>query len=64
MNTTQKTKREVNTGRYAPSVERPCRCGHTLGMHTAVRLAGEQPCLAGDLTGEPCDCECFKRARK
>jgi hypothetical protein len=57
-------KREKDTGRYAPTVERPCECGHDLGVHSADRVKGYQPCFSGDLGGEDCDCECFKRVRK
>lgn len=59
----EKPKRERDTGRYAPSVERPCVCGHGLDVHTAARVAGEQPCLHDELGDAPCNCQCFKRAR-
>lgn len=64
MTTTKTTKREKDTGRYAPSTERVCACGHGLGLHTAARTAGEQPCLAWELLGVECACDCFKAARK
>lgn len=51
------TARDKRTGQFAPSVERPCRCGHPLGAHTAARVAGEQPCLE-------CECESFKKGAK
>ena len=61
------TKRERDTGRYAPSVERSCVCGHPLSVHTSARVAGEQPCLMGEVgleEGVACSCTCFKRAGK
>ena len=57
-----KQPREIGTKRFAPSIDRLCKCGHTLGHHTADRTATQQPCLAHDLLGEECDCEKFKRA--
>ena len=51
------TKREKDTGRYAPMLDVACVCGHRLGQHTADRVGGHQPCLE-------CACECFKRLKK
>jgi|LWDU01.1.fsa_nt_gi hypothetical protein len=52
-------ERERNTGKYAYSVERACKCGHTLGDHSAERVKWEgqtlQECFA-----DACACECFK----
>ncbi len=49
--------RDRANGRYAYSrFDRVCRCGHTLGQHTAEKVGSEQPCLV-----DKCDCECFRR---
>lgn len=68
--------RERGIGRYTfdGGLERLCGCGHPLGIHTAARAKGPdgrmyQDCLNSDpnapgATGEPCDCRCFKPARK
>jgi len=40
-----------------------CVCGHGLSRHTAARVAGEQPCLAGEFGEGICDCESFRKAR-
>jgi hypothetical protein len=54
--------RETDTGRYAPSEERNCRCGHSLGQHTAARSKGKQPCTV--MMGRvACPCEVFKAER-
>jgi hypothetical protein len=54
--------RDRSTGRYSYSgdFDRLCKCGHTLGAHTA-----EPPheCINGD-TGEACDCARFVPARR
>lgn len=58
------TNRDRSTGRYVDTnFEKPCRCGHTLGNHTAARVDGKQHCLAVTL-GQCCECESFKVARK
>lgn len=72
-------QREVGTGRYTFEGEwdRLCVCGHTLGVHSAVRLripeTGEmlQDCLTGtgadedrSLDGKFCDCTIFRPSRK
>lgn len=55
----EETNRDGRTGRYVDTrFGKPCRCGHTLGQHTAARVAGEQPCLADN-----CECESFLRPR-
>lgn len=68
--------REVGTGRYTfdGNLDRPCKCGHMLAVHSAVRLRTEegdviQDCMvdaAPDGNGqyEPeCPCRCFTPAR-
>ncbi len=51
--------RDKATGRYADSkLEKPCRCGHTLGQHSAEKAGNERPCFAAG-----CDCGCFKKAK-
>jgi len=53
------TPRETD-GRYAlRGFDRLCKCGHTLGHHTAER---PHVCIEGDF-GTPCDCEKFKAAK-
>jgi len=69
MRTTKKAERENNTGRYKFTVDRLCACGHSLDNHTADRGRGPdgkmcQPCIICDTTGEECDCDCFKPAKK
>lgn len=58
-----KTNRDRATGRYVDTrLDQPCAtCGHTLGQHSAVRAAGQQPCFA-DAFG--CACLAFKRAKR
>jgi hypothetical protein len=59
--------RTPEDGRYTYSkLDRVCTCGHTLGVHTAARSRGSQPCLAYDegVAEEPCDCDCFTPARR
>lgn len=64
--------REVNSGQYKfdGGFERPCQCGHTLGNHVGERYRNadgtkQQECIVHETTGgEPCDCQCFKPARK
>lgn len=50
-------------GCYDHTLDRPCRCGHTKGEHTAERLKidGEwlQECCADD-----CSCQRFMAARR
>lgn len=61
MNT--KRKRDRGSGRYAhETLDLLCVCGHTLALHTAERVHGEQPCIVGDY-GHSCDCISFKRAK-
>ena len=51
--------REINTGRFAHSkLDRLCRCGHSLGEHTAAATKDCQPCLE-----ESCACVKFKSVR-
>lgn len=48
-------------GRFAAGFDRPCVCGHTLGVHTA---AAPHVCIAGDFDPSiDCSCERFERAR-
>lgn len=53
-------------GRYDFStLDLICKCGHALGVHTAVR---PRECLNGDAfapgaTGESCQCRKFRHAR-
>jgi hypothetical protein len=59
--------RDKADGRYTfeGGFERLCRCGHELGEHTAVRHAGEQPCLVSEPdAAEPCHCQSFRPARR
>lgn len=61
METNHPLPRETNTGRYAVrGLDMLCTCGHTLGLHTAARSKGSQPCLAEC----DCDCGCFKKAKR
>jgi hypothetical protein len=49
--------RDKSTGRYADTkLDKMCKCGHTLGNHTADKFGNQQPCLADD-----CGCACFKK---
>ena len=65
-----KQPRDRANGQYAPSIDRPCRCGHSLDVHTADRRTVDgvryQPCIVDEVVdgAEPCSCECFKAARK
>lgn len=57
--------REGGTGRYTWTVDRLCNCGHPLGVHTAARVKGEQPCMNGDphspgSDGQDCECTVFR----
>lgn len=56
--------RDRATGRYVDTIDRMCRCGHPLSLHTAARVAGGQPCISGDLSGAECACASFKAQRK
>lgn len=58
--------RDRANGQYAHAdFDRLCRCGHTLGVHTADRVAGVQECLNCDIgDGTPCDCQSFRPAPK
>lgn len=56
--------REQGTGKYLHSKwTRLCRCGHPVGIHSAEKRAGSQPCLASDV-GIDCDCERFRPTQK
>ena len=55
------TQPRDSDGKYlTDKMDRPCRCGHTLGAHTGARAKVEgrwlQECLA-----DGCECECFKK---
>lgn len=63
MKNSQTQNRETD-GRYSNGHETMCRCGHSLGMHTAAKSNGSQPCIVGDFGGEICECECFRKAAK
>lgn len=53
------TTRDKATGRYSDTkFEKPCQCGHTLGQHTAEKVAGSQPCTVLD-----CTCECWTKRK-
>lgn len=61
---------------YSKDMNLLCRCGHPLGVHAAENETGKRPCFNEDhymntgvegapvATGEDCDCEHFKKARK
>lgn len=55
--------REAGSGRYCHTVDRPCKCGHSLDAHTAARVKTPtgtyQDCLEAD-----CGCQCFTKVRK
>lgn len=48
--------------------DRMCVCGHRLGIHAGSTPGQDRPCHNEDEygggTGEPCECENYKRARK
>jgi len=60
-----KVNRTRGTERYTWTVDRVCKCGHTLGNHTAARAKApdgvtHQPCIIGDFNGgDVCECACF-----
>jgi hypothetical protein len=56
-----KTERDAVTGQYKHdgNWDRPCRCGHSLGVHSAEQVKGKRPCQNGD-TGDDCDCQKFR----
>ena len=67
--TADQSQSRDSEGRYRHASERVCECGHANGEHTAerVKVDGEwvQECIAGDIgAAEPCDCFCFKKARR
>jgi hypothetical protein len=66
MNTANKNEsRDNGTGRFTFSKwDALCTCGHKLGEHTAESEDGIRPCISGDFTGIPCDCESFRKNRK
>lgn len=55
-------------GRYHQGMEEAmCRCGHTLGCHTAAGPVNQRTCSAHELPGGPpdvCACEGFKKAKE
>lgn len=60
---TKPQPRDTQTGRYIDdSMDELCRCGHALGVHTAVSAGGYRPCINGDF-GESCDCVKFRKIR-
>ncbi len=55
----KKPTRDRQTGQYAHSTwSVMCRCGHTLGQHTAAVVAGQRDCLESG-----CECEKFRKAQ-
>lgn len=52
--------RDRGTGQFVFELERPCKCGHPLGIHAAETVEGERPCFVGDEGGPPCDCTRFR----
>lgn len=59
--------RDSKTGEYSHGNkwDRLCKCGHTLGNHTAESHGGKKPCIAGDFNPLiNCDCEKFRPAKK
>lgn len=52
-----------NGGRYNFKPGRPCKCGHV--EHTAAKVNGEQPCIAGDFdaTARECSCKSYRPAK-
>lgn len=68
--TSKHRERDIRTGQYVHENqwERPCVCGHTLGVHAAVGHNGK-PCFNGDryvegATGEDCGCMRFRPSKK
>ena len=59
--------RNKGNGRYAfGSLDLVCRCGHTLGIHTAERRGKDQPCLKQYAIGDDlmvCPCDSFEPKR-
>lgn len=61
---TKQQERDRGNGQYKFTAEAVCKCGHGLGVHSAERVNGNQPCFNGDVgDGVVCDCECFKKAK-
>lgn len=60
----ERRSRDLANGQYAFEIERLCKCGHTLGDHTAARHQGKQPCIIGDFTIFSCSCEAFTPAKR
>ncbi len=58
--------RDRASGQFAHrTLDVVCVCGHPLGVHAAETVRGLRPCFNGDSgTGEPCDCEKFRKTRK
>lgn len=66
-----KQERERNSGKYKHTIDRVCVCGHTLGSHLAERYRDAngrpvQECIVHEAVdgAAPCDCVCFKPARR
>jgi len=57
------TPRDLHNGQYVHTIEAMCRCGHSLGMHTAASAGGQRDCIAGDFGHEGCDCSKFRKVR-
>lgn len=55
------------TGQYAfqENWDRMCRCGHTLGAHTAggFRCLNDNETIGPECDGTPCDCQKFRPKR-
>lgn len=57
---TKSGQERQSNGQYGSKLDAVCRCGHTLGEHTAAR---PYVCVVGDFGDEDCNCEKFKRAK-
>ena len=61
MDTTRNRTKRTGQYTYTGGFDRLCRCGHTLGVHTADRAkidgVTHQPC--GN-----CECQCFKPTKE
>jgi len=54
--------KDASTGQYLHTKwSRLCKCGHPIGVHTAEKCEGQQPCIASDFGGPDCNCQMFRR---